>query len=94
MCIVANKIGAATYLVSPLDFGANPSILFSSLSKYKVKDTYATPQMLDHAIAHSAKGFNMNDMKNMMIAFESRPKCSLCKYPSQSASPLTKTDHA
>ncbi|CUS08943.1 unnamed protein product [Tuber aestivum] len=68
-------VGAPTYLVSPVDFAQNPLSLFLTLSRYKIKDTYATPQMLDHAISTMpAKGFTMLELKNMMITCEGRPR--------------------
>ncbi|KAK6539998.1 hypothetical protein TWF694_008831 [Orbilia ellipsospora] len=78
-CLMGVFVGASTYLVSPLDFGANPQLLFQTISRYKVKDTYATPQMLDHAVASTLtkSGFNLNELKNLMISFESRPRQDL-----------------
>ncbi|KAH0614043.1 uncharacterized protein H6S33_005929 [Morchella sextelata] len=71
-------VGAPTYLVSPIDFAQNPHSLFLTLSRYKIKDTYATPQMLDHAILNMpAKGFTMHELKNMMIACEGRPRSDI-----------------
>ncbi|KAK6353058.1 hypothetical protein TWF696_005049 [Orbilia brochopaga] len=72
-------VGASTYLVSPLDFGANPGLLFQTIARYKVKDTYATPQMMDHAVAAAGTktGFNLNELKNLMISFEARPRQDL-----------------
>lgn len=72
--------GAPTYLVSPVDFASNPQSLFLTLSRFKIKDTYATPQMLDHAInTMPGKGFNLNELKNMMISAEGRPRVDVCK---------------
>ena len=78
---LANPIlGAPTYLVSPVDFAANPQSLFLTLSRYKIKDTYATSQMLDHAMATMpGKGFAMHELKNMMISTEGRPQVDVCK---------------
>ncbi|QSZ30505.1 hypothetical protein DSL72_000059 [Monilinia vaccinii-corymbosi] len=68
-------VGAPTYLVSPVEFAQNPVSLFLTLSRYKVKDTYATPQMLDHAMAvMPGKGFALHELKNMMISAEGRPR--------------------
>ncbi|MCJ1429084.1 hypothetical protein MMC29_006997, partial [Sticta canariensis] len=68
-------VGAPTYLVSPVDFAANPQSLFLSLSRYKIKDTYATSQMLDHAMnTMPGKGFTLHELKNMMISAEGRPR--------------------
>jgi len=68
-------LAAATYLVSPVDFAANPNILFQVISRYKIKDTYATAQMLDHAIAHGAgRTTALSELKNLMISTEQRPR--------------------
>ena len=73
--------GAPTYLVSPVDFAANPQSLFLTLSRYKIKDTYATSQMLDHAMAiMPGKGFTLHELKNMMISTEGRPQVDVCEY--------------
>jgi len=54
--------------------------LFLTLSRYKIKDTYATTQMLDHAIAHMpGKGFGLQELKNLMIATDSRPRTDICE---------------
>ena len=74
-------IGAPTYLVSPVDFASNPSSLFLTLSRYKIKDTYATSQMLDHAMnTMPGKGFTLHELKNMMISTEGRPRVDVCEY--------------
>ncbi|KIX07508.1 uncharacterized protein Z518_02161 [Rhinocladiella mackenziei CBS 650.93] len=70
--------GSTTYLISPLDFAQNPGSLFLALSRYKVKDTYATSQMLDFAMGHVVgKGFSLHELKNLMVATESRPRLDL-----------------
>ncbi|KAI0399276.1 acyl-CoA ligase [Xylaria palmicola] len=74
-CLMGIYIGTPTYLVSPVDFSQNPMTLFLTLSRYKIKDTYATPQMLDHAMnSMPGKGFTMHELKNMMITAEGRPR--------------------
>jgi acyl-CoA synthetase (AMP-forming)/AMP-acid ligase II len=74
-CLMGVYLGAPTYLLSPVEFAQNPASLFSLLSRYKVKDTYATPQMLDHAMAlMPGKGFQLHELKNMMIQAEGRPR--------------------
>lgn len=74
-CLMGIFVGAPTYLVSPVEFAQNPASLFMTLSRYKIKDTYATPQMLDHAmLGMHAKGFTLYDLKNMMISAEGRPR--------------------
>lgn len=74
-CLMGIYVGTPTYLLSPVDFAQNPSSLFLTLSRYKIKDTYATPQMLDHAMGMMpGKGFTLHELKNMMISAESRPR--------------------
>ncbi|THC93989.1 hypothetical protein EYZ11_006536 [Aspergillus tanneri] len=71
-------LGAPTYLVSPVDFAQNPMTLFVALSRYKIKDTYATSQMLDYAMtAMAAKGFQLQELKNLMISAEGRPRVDI-----------------
>ncbi|KAL1954802.1 hypothetical protein VTO42DRAFT_706 [Malbranchea cinnamomea] len=77
-CLMGCYVGAPTYLVSPVDFAANPLTLFVTLARYKIKDTYATGQMLDYAMARMAgKGFQLYELKNLMIATEGRPAVDL-----------------
>ncbi|CAK4034035.1 probable acyl ligase [Lecanosticta acicola] len=79
-CLMGIFLATPTYLVSPVDFAGNPNVLFTTLARYKIKDTYATSQMLDHAMAHSAgKGVHLHELKNLMIATEQRPKADV--YP-------------
>ncbi|KAI9808164.1 MAG: putative NRPS-like protein biosynthetic cluster [Sarcosagium campestre] len=74
-CLMGVFVGAPTYLVSPVDFAQNPASLFLTLSRYKIKDTYATSQMLDHAMnMMPGKGFNLQELKNLMISTEGRPR--------------------
>ncbi|KAL2270482.1 hypothetical protein VTJ83DRAFT_2666 [Remersonia thermophila] len=74
-CLMGIYIGTPTYLLSPVEFAQNPASLFLILSRYKIKDTYATPQMLDHAMnMMPGKGFTLHELKNMMISAEGRPR--------------------
>ncbi|KHJ36275.1 putative acyl- ligase [Erysiphe necator] len=74
-CLMGIFVGAPTYLLSPVEFAQNPVSLFMTLSRYKMKDTYATSQMLDHAMAGmQGKGFTLYELKNMMISTEGRPR--------------------
>lgn len=74
-CLMGIYIGTPTYLLSPVEFAQNPMSLFVTLSRYKVKDTYATSQMLDHAMgAMQGKGFTLHELKNMMITSDGRPR--------------------
>ncbi|WPH03509.1 Hypothetical protein R9X50_00638900 [Acrodontium crateriforme] len=77
-CLMGVFLATPTYLVSPVDFAGNPNILFQTLSRYKIKDTYATAQMLDHAIAHHAGRTNsLHELKNLMIATDQRPRMNV-----------------
>ncbi|KAL4934397.1 putative AMP binding domain protein [Aspergillus undulatus] len=77
-CLMGIYVGAPTYLVSPVDFAQNPMTLFLALSRYKIKDTYATSQMLDYAIsAMPGKGFRLEELKNLMISAEGRPRVDI-----------------
>ncbi|KAK1756280.1 meiotically up-regulated gene 62 protein [Echria macrotheca] len=74
-CLMGIYIGTPTYLLSPVDFAINPLSLFLILSRYKIKDTYATPQMLDYAMnLMPGKGFTLHELKNMMISADARPR--------------------
>ncbi|KAI0902547.1 acetyl-CoA synthetase-like protein [Annulohypoxylon nitens] len=74
-CLMGIYIGTPTYLLSPVEFAQNPISLFLTLSRYKIKDTYATPQMLDHAMnTMPGKGFTLHELKNMMISADGRPR--------------------
>ena len=78
-CLLGIYVGAPTYLVSPVDFAQNPSSLFLSLARYKIKDTYATSQMLDYAMSvMPAKGFHLQELKNLMISADGRPRVDIC----------------
>ncbi|RAK71959.1 putative AMP binding domain protein [Aspergillus fijiensis CBS 313.89] len=77
-CLMGIYVGAPTYLVSPVDFAQNPMTLFVTLSRYKIKDTYATAQMLDYAMsAMAGKGFQLQELKNLMISAEGRPRVDI-----------------
>ncbi|OJD34861.1 acyl-ligase [Diplodia corticola] len=74
-CLMGIFLAAPTYLVSPVDFAQNPNILFQTLSRYKIKDTYATSQMLDFAMGHHAgKSAALHELKNLMISTDGRPR--------------------
>lgn len=72
-------IGSTTCILSPVDFAASPALLLQVIQKYKIKDTYATSQMINHAMTVPAKHFHLHELKNIMIAFDQRPKTELCK---------------
>ncbi|KAI9932111.1 hypothetical protein ASPWEDRAFT_40056 [Aspergillus wentii DTO 134E9] len=77
-CLMGIYVGAPTYLVSPVDFAQNPMSLFVTLARYKIKDTYATSQMLDYAMsAMTGKGFQLQELKNLMISSDSRPRVDI-----------------
>jgi len=73
-------VGSTTYILSPVDFAANPGLLLQLIQKYKIKDTYATSQMISHAMTIPSKPFRLHEVKNIMIAFDQRPKPDLCNF--------------
>jgi AMP-binding enzyme len=81
-CLLGIYLGSPTYLVSPVDFATQPNVLFYTLGRYKIKDTYATSNMLDHAIAYNAaKTPNLLvELKNLMITTDTRPRPDVCKF--------------
>jgi len=80
-CLMGTFLATPTYLVSPVDFAQNPNILFQTLSRYKIKNTYATSQMLDHAMAQAAgKASGLHELKNLMITTDGRPKSDVCEF--------------
>ncbi|EEQ89866.1 AMP binding domain-containing protein [Blastomyces dermatitidis ER-3] len=77
-CLMGVYVGAPTYLFSPVDYATNPISLFLALARYKIKDTYATSQMLDYAMGSmAAKGFQLHELKNLMIASDGRPRADI-----------------
>ena len=78
-CVMGVYIGCPTYFLSPVDFAANPLLLLHALSRFKIKDTYATPQMMDHLLsAAQTKGMSLHELKNLMISFDGRPGVEYC----------------
>lgn len=79
-CIMGVYLGASTHIVSPIDYANNPITFFSTLARYKVKDAYTTPQMMDHALStvRPTKHLSLSETKNLMIAFENRPRTDIC----------------
>ncbi|KAK6457768.1 uncharacterized protein RJT20DRAFT_149319 [Scheffersomyces xylosifermentans] len=73
-------LGTTTYLTSPFSYAESPLAFFLSLARYKVKDVFVTEQMLKYAaIKFSPKGFNLNNLKNMMISTENRVEIDLLR---------------
>lgn len=73
-------LGTTTYLSSPVNFAENPLAFFLALARYKVKDVFVTEQMLKYAVTKfTPKGFNLSNLKNMMISTESRVEIDLLR---------------
>lgn len=73
-------LGTSTYLVTPIDFAMNPSILFLSLSRYKVENTFITDKMIQHAASTiEPKRCNLEHLKNVMVGWDGRPDYNLIK---------------
>ncbi|EMG48062.1 SPAC56F8.02 Uncharacterized protein C56F8.02 [Candida maltosa Xu316] len=79
-CLLGVFLGTTTYLSSPVAYAENPLAFFLTLARYKVKDIFVTEQMLKYAaIKFSPKGFNLSNLKNMMISTESRVEIDLLR---------------
>ena len=77
---VGGLLGTTTYLSSPVSYAENPLQFFLTLAKYKVKDVFVTEQMLKYAaIKFNPKGFNLSNLKNMMISTENRVEIDLLR---------------
>ncbi|CCE78141.1 Piso0_000756 [Millerozyma farinosa CBS 7064] len=73
-------LGTTTYLSSPVIYAENPLAFFQSLSRHKIRDVFVTAQMLKYAaIKSTPKGFNLSELKNMMISTEGRVEIDLLK---------------
>ena len=73
-------MGTTTYLSSPVNYAENPLSFFLLLARHKVKDVFVTEQMLKYAaIKFTLKGFNLSNLKNMMISTENRVEIDLLR---------------
>ncbi|EEB08573.1 AMP binding enzyme [Schizosaccharomyces japonicus yFS275] len=71
--LLGTFLGSTTYLLSPVDFATNPLLLFQTISKYKIKDTYATLQTIEHARSVSnARWPPLSELKNLMVPHSTR----------------------
>ncbi|GBC03878.1 hypothetical protein RclHR1_05380015 [Rhizophagus clarus] len=81
--LIGIYLGSPTILISPLDYHANPLMWFETLSKFKIKDTYATFPMLQHAMSFydnmEYRNFSLQHLKNLMIPVDCRPNANLYK---------------
>lgn len=72
-CCLGIYVGASTLLVSPVDYANNPTSFFLTASRYKVKDAYATVQMLEHACKSlKPKGYSLSELMNLLIIVDGR----------------------
>ncbi|RCK55493.1 Uncharacterized protein C56F8.02 [Candida viswanathii] len=79
-CLLGVFLGTTTYLSSPVSYAENPLQFFLTLAKHKVKDVFVTEQMLKYAaIKFTPKGFNLSQLKNMMISTENRVEIDLLR---------------
>lgn len=73
-------LGTTTYLMSPVTYAESPLSFFLALSRHKVKDVFVTEQMLKYAaIKFTPKGFNLSELKNMMISTEGRVEIDMLR---------------
>lgn len=67
-------VGMSTLLVSPVDYANNPSSFFLTASRYKIKDGYATLQMLEHACRVSKpRNYSLSELSNLIVPMNTRP---------------------
>lgn len=79
-CLLGVFLGTTTYLSSPVNYAENPLSFFLLLARHKVKDVFVTEQMLKYAaIKFTPKGFNLSNLKNMMISTENRVEIDLLR---------------
>lgn len=73
-------LDTTTLLCSPVSFAENPLSFFQALQKYRVKDAFATEQVLKYAVAKvTPKGLDLKSLQNMMISTENRVEVDLLK---------------
>lgn len=78
--LIGVYLGSSTYIIPPIDFATNPSLFFLTLARYKVKDVYVTPQMMEYALKKvKSKDFTLDRVKNLMIGYDGRPDVNLIK---------------
>lgn len=71
-------VGMSTLLVSPVDYANNPSSYFLTASRYKVKDGYATVQMLEHACrASKPRNYSLSELTNLIVPMNGRTNTSI-----------------
>ncbi|CDK29063.1 unnamed protein product [Kuraishia capsulata CBS 1993] len=73
-------LGCSTFLIAPYDYFTSPGSFYLALSRYKVKDTFVTDKMLQHAFkSFKPKNFDLPDLKNLMVGWDGRPDAELMK---------------
>ncbi|RIA97927.1 hypothetical protein C1645_751184 [Glomus cerebriforme] len=81
--LIGIYLGSPTILITPLDYQANPLVWFETLSRFKIKDTYATFPMLQHAMSHydnmDYRSLSLQHLKNLMIPVDCRPNANQYK---------------
>ncbi|KAI9104941.1 hypothetical protein DFS34DRAFT_605239 [Phlyctochytrium arcticum] len=70
--------GAPMMILPIIEFYMNPQVWFDTLYKYRVKDTYTTYSMLEHAMEMMKnvhyRSFSLHNLRNLMVITESRPR--------------------
>jgi acyl-CoA synthetase (AMP-forming)/AMP-acid ligase II len=78
--LIGVYLGSPTHIIPPLDFATHPSSFFMTLARYKVKDIYVTPQMLEYAMRKTkTSDFSLDRVSNLMVGWEGRPNVDLIK---------------
>ncbi|KAJ3412095.1 hypothetical protein HDV05_001319 [Chytridiales sp. JEL 0842] len=67
-------VGTSTIIISPYDYALKPLIWFDAISKFKVKDGFATYPMLEHAIAtfQESQAASMQSLQSLNIHSDGR----------------------
>jgi hypothetical protein len=83
-CFLGLVMGATTIILSPFEYFINPQLFFDAIHKYRIKDTVVTYPMMEWALATMESGdyrsFSLNNLDNLMIMSESRPRIDLRKF--------------
>ncbi|OZJ05947.1 hypothetical protein BZG36_01245 [Bifiguratus adelaidae] len=77
-------VGCATVLMSQADFVLSPSVWLDSAQRFRVKDVYANPYLIQYALQHLSpdqiKSFSLQLMQNVMLTSTGRPRIDVYQH--------------
>lgn len=84
-CLASVYLGHHTFLINPYDLETNPALWMSTISQYKVRDTYCTYSVLTLCLKElcnsiptlKSKGIDLSCLRNCICISEERPRHSL-----------------